>query len=103
MNLSSHILAENQNDMAAYQLVRFVKEKRPHLSLSVIIDGRRVQEKFETWYKDFRKIQVQEEIQQTTWKEETKSNEYEENLMREQRDEKRQKKKKILEHIQLNQ
>jgi hypothetical protein len=42
MNLSSHILSEEKNDMAAYHLVRFVKEKRPHLSLSVIIEGRRV-------------------------------------------------------------
>jgi hypothetical protein len=56
MNLSTHILSDNQNDMAAYKLVKFVKDKRPHISLTSIIDGRRVQEKFENWYKDQKKV-----------------------------------------------
>ena len=104
MSLSTHILADNQNDMAAFQLIRIVKDKRPHLNLSTLVDGRRVIQKFETWYKDYRKVQVEEEIKQTTWVDEGgKQNRQSEEDAYQQRDENHLKKLKMLEHIQLNQ
>lgn len=103
MCLSSHILAENQNEMAAYKLVQFVLWKRPHISLGTIIEGRRVQERFQNWYKDQKKAIAQEEAIKTTWTENDKKLVTEDEVLKDQRDEKRRKKKKLLEHIQLGQ
>ncbi len=62
MSLTSHILSEDKNDMAPFMLIRFVKDKRPHINLNSLIDGKKVIEKFESWYKEYRRVQVEEEI-----------------------------------------
>ncbi|CAD8164656.1 unnamed protein product [Paramecium octaurelia] len=99
LSLSTHILADKKlqdKGLIAFKIIKYLKDERPHFNLEYILEIRKLKDQFDNWYKSVRVQQIQEQIQQTSWKESDQPPPENLNLQREQN--KRQKK---LEHINL--
>ncbi|CAD8199739.1 unnamed protein product [Paramecium pentaurelia] len=91
LQLSTHVLTDKKlqdKGLIAFKIFKYLKDERPHFNLDCILEIKKLKEQFEKL--------IQEQIQQTTWKESDQAPPENLNLQREQN--KRQKK---LEHITL--
>ncbi|CAD8100070.1 unnamed protein product [Paramecium primaurelia] len=72
LQLSTHVLTDKKlqdKGLIAFKIIKYLKDERPHFNPDCILEIKKLKEQFENWYKSVRVQQIQERIQQTTWKE----------------------------------